>query len=138
MAEAKKTKEEEKSLKLPKTLAQCADLLYETQQKRYVIQHTADDLKKLESALTEKLIQELPAGEATGVAGKVGRVSVVAKTVPVVSDWAAFWKNFRKDRDMDLLKHRLSTEAVQARWDAGKVVPGVETYISKTLSVKKV
>lgn len=136
MAEAKKTKEE--VIKLPKSLAACADLLYQTQQQRYEIQHSTEKLAKLETALKARFIAELSTEDTTGIAGKVARVSITSKTVPVVEDWEEFWAKFNKNKDKDLLTRAISADAVRQRWEAGKAVPGVGTFISKSLSIKKV
>lgn len=71
----------EPGVKLPKSLGACADLLYETQQKRYDIQKEIDRLTKLETDIREHLINNLPKSEATGVTGKLATARVVEKEV---------------------------------------------------------
>ena len=68
--------------KLPKSLAACADLLYETRQSRLKEKKVIDEFSALETALKERLINELPKGEASGIAGRVARVSINTKNVP--------------------------------------------------------
>ena len=129
MAEAK--------FKIPKQLGLCADLLYETKARRLAAQKVVDELAKQESLLKDHLINTLPKGEASGVAGKLARVSIGTKEVFQVKDWDAFWKAFKKGRDEDLLQRRLSDSAVAERFDAGKQVAGVEPFKVVTVSLNK-
>ena len=69
---------------------------------------------------------------------KKPRVQAVQKTVPSLKDWDALCKHVKKTGDFDLLQHRLSSAAVEARWDAKKKVPGVEPFQTVVLSVTKV
>ena len=92
--------------------------------------------KAEETAIKDHLISKLQ-GETTGVAGKLCRVQAVTKLVPLASDWAAFWKAFNPKTDSDLVQKRVSVAAVQARWDAGEKVPGVDAVQIVDLSVSK-
>lgn len=125
-------------LKFPKTLGACADRVYELRVKRLAAQKEVDAIEAEEKALKEHIIDTLPKSETTGVAGKLARVTVVTKQVPQVKDWEAFWKNFNKKTDTDLLQRSLSKAAVEARWEAGKEVAGVEAFTAVTLSINKV
>lgn len=127
-----------KGFKLPKSLAACADLLYETRAKRLEIQKQVDELAKQESALREHLIANLPKSEATGVAGKVARATIVTDTKPRVVDWDAFRAYVSKHKAFELLQKRVSDEAIQERWDAGKEIPGVERFQVVKVSLNKV
>jgi hypothetical protein len=124
--------------KWPKKLAACADRYYTLKQKRLAMQKEVDALEEEEKALKDHLINNLPKAEATGVAGQLCRVSVVTKSVPQVQDWETFYKYIKRTGDFSLLHKRVSTEAVQERWDAGKAVPGVTAFNAVTLSVNKV
>lgn len=123
--------------KLPKNPAEAADMLYTVREKRYALDKQSAALKAQESALQAHILEVLAEKGMTGVAGKVCRVEASNKTVPTVDDWVEFWAKFNKKSDFDLLQARLSTTAVQARWDAGKQVPGVKAYLVPTLSIKK-
>lgn len=127
-----------KPFKFPKTLGACADKIYELRDKRLAAQKLVDAIEAEEKALKEHVINTLPKSEATGVAGKLARATVVTKKVPQVKDWEAFWKNFNKKTDSDLLPRSLNKAAVEARWDVGKKIAGVEAFTAVTLSVTKV
>jgi len=127
-----------KPVKFPKTLGACADRIYELRAKRLTAQKEVDAIEAEEKALKEHIINTLPKSETTGVAGKLARVTVVTKQVPQVKDWEAFWKSFNKKTDTDLLQRSLSKAAVEARWEAGKKIAGVEAFTAVTLSINKV
>jgi len=119
------------AIKIPKTLAACADRLYKAQAERYELQTQAKALEAEEAALREHLIQNLPKSQATGIAGKLARVYVESKTVVKVTDWDALQdyilKNAKKNPGVwALLQRRPGEAAVKELWEAGKSVPGTE------------
>ena len=124
--------------KPPKTLGACADLYFTLREQRLAAQKIADAIEVNERAIREHIILTLPKSEASGVAGKLARVSRVIKQVPQIKDWSAFYAYIKKTGSFDLLQRRPGEAAIQERWDAGKVVPGVESFTVVTLSVSKV
>lgn len=127
-----------KPIKLPKSIGACADRIYELRLQRLAAQKLVDAMEAEEKALKEHVIATLPKSETTGVAGKLARVTVITKEVPQVKDWDAFWAKFDKKKDTDLIGRSLSKAAVEARWEAGKKVAGVEAFTVVTLSINKV
>src|SRR6478609_11377872 len=87
-----------KALKIPESLAAAADLYYEKREKRLALQREADALEEEEKQIKEHLIANIPKSDATGVAGKLCRVSVVTKERPQVEDWDAFYAHVAKNR----------------------------------------
>ena len=132
MANATPTK-----FKFPKQLGMCADLLYQIREKRLEKQKEVDAIETEEKALKEHIIQTLPKSEASGVAGKVARVTVVTKQIPQVKDWDTFYKHIKKTGDFDLLQRRLTDTAIKDRWENGKKIPGVESFNAVTVSLNK-
>ena len=128
----------ENKFKFPKMMGACADRLYELKANRLEAQKIADAIETEEKALKTYLIENLPKSEASGVAGKVARVTIVTRPVPQVKDWEIFWKKFNKKKDFDLLQHRLNNVAVEKRWEAGKEVPGIGHFNVVTISLSKV
>lgn len=122
----------------PKTLGACADKVYELRLMRLDAQKVVDAIETEEKELKEHIINTLPKSETTGVAGKLARVTVVTKQVPQVKDWDSFYKHVKKTGDFDLLQRSLGKAAVEARWEAGKKVPGVKAFTAVTLSINKV
>lgn len=129
--------------KMPKTLAQCADLLYKTQQERYAVQKKVAEMEAIESALKERIIQELPKSEATGIAGKLARVYVENKTVVKITDFAAYVADVAARMKKDpgaiaLLQKRVGETAVKEVWEAGKKLKGVEGMDVPVVRMNKV
>lgn len=124
--------------KFPKALGACADKLYELRQKRLEEQKKISLLEAEEKALKEYIIQNLPKSEASGVAGKLARVTVITKEIPRVNDWDAFYKFVKKTGQFDLMQRRLTDAAVKERWEAGKEIPGIEHFQATTVSINKV
>lgn len=133
MAEEKKVEE----VKLPNTLGACVDLLYKTRQERYSLQHKVKALAELESALQDHLVNEVPKGDSSGVAGKVARISIGTEKVPQVTDWDAFYGYVKRTGSFDLLQRRLATKAVEERWENKKKIPGVGEYNAIKISLNK-
>ena len=123
---------------IPKTLGACADAIYTLRQERLARQREVDVLEKNEALLREHIIKTLPKSEAGGVAGKVGRVTIVKKEVPQVNDWEAFYAFLFKTKDPSLLQKRVAEAAIRERWEARKTVPGVVPFTVITLGVTKV
>jgi hypothetical protein len=123
--------------KLPKTIGACADLLYELRQKRAEIQKQADAVEADEKKIVAHLIEVLPANDAEGVLGTVARVCINTKVCPTAEDWPKIYRYITKHGAFDLLQRRLAGPAVSARWDDGKVIPGVGKYVSKQVSCTK-
>lgn len=127
----------EKKYKFPKALGACADRLYRLRQQRLEEQKRVDALAAEEQALKTYIIDTLPKSEASGVAGKYARVTVVLKTVAQVQDWAVLYAYISRTKSWDLLQRRVADIAVKARWDDDKNVPGVDKFTVVNLSVSK-
>lgn len=128
---------DEQNFKLPETLAECADLLYETREKRLKVQKDADHLEALEKALKAHIIENLPKSQASGIQGKVASVVIKKKIVAALKDDKKFFAYIKKTGDFDLMQRRLNDAAVQARWEAKKNVPGVEPFTTLSVSCTK-
>jgi uncharacterized membrane protein YraQ (UPF0718 family) len=126
------------TFKPPKTLAECADLLSKIKQERFIQQKIVDELQKKEIILKKHLIDNLPKSQASGISGKIANAKITQKEIPQMQDWDAFWKDFDKEKDTDLLQRRLSNEAVKLRWEAGKQISGVGKYIVIDVSITKI
>jgi hypothetical protein len=135
--EAKPVKEKKAAFKIPKTLAECADLLYEIKAKRAAKQKEADEFKKQESELNEHLINNLPKGKATGVVGRLAKAIIDTEDVPTVADWDKLYAYIAKNKAFDLLQRRVSSTAVEERWEAKKEVPGIKKFKRVFVSLTK-
>lgn len=125
-------------MKFPKAIGACADMLYKMRERRLQQQKVVEAMEKDEQALKEHIIKTLPKSEASGVAGKTARVTVVSKEVPQVKDWPKFYAYVKKHDAFELLQRRLSKEAVEERLEEEKTIPGVEMFVTPTVSLNKV
>lgn len=124
-------------IKLPKTLAACADRLYACKAERLVAQKVVDRLEQEEKALKEHLINMLPKGEASGIAGKVAQAHVTRRPVYQAQDWTKIQTYIKKNGAFDLLQRRLNQEAVDERFAAKKKIPGIEVFNAVSVSCTK-
>ena len=124
-------------LKVPETLGACADLLFDIRESRRKLEKEAEEWQKQETALTEHIIRTLPDSDG-GAVGKHHQVHRQKRVKPRVTDWALFFKHVKRTGAFELMQRRLADGAVQERWDAGKQVPGVDTFTIISLSLTKV
>lgn len=125
-------------IKFPKSLALCADKFYKIREERRELDKKVAELKSLETAYQNHLINELPASDATGISGKICRVSVTSEDQPTIEDREAFRRYINRTKRFDLAYAlRPSAPACRAMWEDGREVPGVGKFINKKLSVSK-
>lgn len=127
----------DKPLKFPKTLGACVDLLYQWEQERAIITRQAEQLKPRETQLTDHIFDTFSKDDLNGATGKVAKANVTRTEVPSVKDWPKFYAYVAKNKAFDLLQRRLSSAAIRERWEAKKVVPGVEKFTALSLSLTK-
>ena len=128
----------EKKYKWPKSMAVCADKLYELRQKRLAQQKIVDEIEAEEKALKDHIINTLPKSETSGIAGKVARITIVNKDIPQVKDWEAFYKYVKKTNQFELMQKRLADSAINERLEQGIKIPGVEIFKATSISMNKV
>lgn len=126
-----------KPFKMPKTLAECGDALYELRAMRLEAQKVVAEIEKNEKALKERIINELPKSQASGIAGQVARVTIEIKDIPVIEDKQAFYAFIKKHNRFDLLQNRVSEAAVKEMWDDKKTVPGIGVFRAPKVSCVK-
>lgn len=126
-----------KVFKFPKNLAACADRMFELTQKRRAVKKEMEAIEEEEKAYKAHIIENLPKSQASGVAGKLCRVTAIVKEIPQLKDSEAFYKYVKSKNRFDLLQRRLSDAAIKEMWEDGKEVPGVEKFNAVTLSVNK-
>jgi hypothetical protein len=125
---------------IPKTLPELADAYYITMQERLAMDKEAARLKEREVLFKELLIANLPLSQATGVAGKVARVTIKAKVRAKIVDWEKTYEYIKKNwakGAYGLLQRRLNEAAVAEMWEKGQQLPGVEPEQYKSISYSK-
>lgn len=132
------------TFKLPKNLAEAADLLYTTREKRLALNKEVEALQAHETALREHIINNLPKSNATGIAGKLVRVSVENKEVITVADWDKVRKyiytNATKNPGVwGLMNKALNQATAKEMMDAAgkRGVPGLDKINVPVVSVNK-
>lgn len=114
-----------------------ADLLYEItntelKQARLAYKKIDDFVSKLESWFLQELV-----GDETGVSGKIGRVESKPKEVATVENWDVVYEYIRKQKAWELLGKTISQKSIKERWEAGKEVPGIKKFTTRSLSLTK-
>ncbi len=122
------------ALKIPKSLAQVADLYFTTMNARLAKQREADALEAQEKLLKNHLIDNLPKSQADGIKGKLVQVSIEVKQRVDVKDWDAFYAHIKKKGEFELLNRAPNMKAIKERWEKNVKIPGLEPVDYKTLS----
>lgn len=139
----------EAGVAIPKSLASCADMLYEMERKRYILQAEVEAMKKTETVIREHLINNLPKSDALGIAGKVARATIKEKEIVelIGSETDRFekvydyiLKNGRRNPGVwSLLQRRLGDAAAKELIDAGKgALIGAKLGKVPTVSLTKI
>ncbi len=131
------------AIKLPKNLAIAADDYKKARDARLKAEKVAAKLKETESALYDHILNNLPKSKAGGISGKLARVEIVTRPVPIFDpeDEKAkdkFFAHAHKKGNEDLVDERMNAKAVAARWEDGKTIPGIIKYNMKKLSLHAV
>jgi hypothetical protein len=125
-----------KGFKIPKTLAECADELYDRRTSRLAMQKEVDAEQKIETFLTEYIIHNLPKTQDV-VGGKKATVTRFKKEILQVTDWEALYKYIKRTGFWSLLQKRLGEAMAKELMEAKKDVPGVSKFPRSVLSVTK-
>jgi hypothetical protein len=112
----------------PKELGALSDQYWAAYNKRLNAERAAKELKGIESKLYAQLVTELRSQELTSVGGHDVRLTLTCSTEPVVKDWQAVYDYITANQDFSLMQKRLAAPAIKERWEAGEVIPGVETF----------
>jgi hypothetical protein len=97
----------------------------------------AAELKEIETALKQELMDTLRALGISTVGDSQRNYSLVTKLEPQADDWARIRDHIRKTGEFELMYQRLNNTAVKERWDRGEEVPGVGKFPVDTLSITK-
>jgi len=139
------------TFKLPKSLAQCVDRLYTVRELRLGRDRESKVYKDEESALKEKLINELPKSQASGIAGSIARATIVTKDVMQPEDWAKIYnwaideaikhrskKTGLEHSVFDIFQRTLVQSSIEERLERGERIPGIVKFPVVSVSLNKV
>jgi hypothetical protein len=121
--------------KLPVKLGPAVDLLLEVQEARRKLAKVVEGLSSSEGELKEELLRRFKKQDLDGAKGKRGQCNIKRKDMPTAKDWPAVYGYIKKHDAFDLLQRRFNEEAVNARWDADEVIPGVDKFTVIKVSV---
>lgn len=150
---------EKKAVKLPKfpkSLGACVDLYHDTREKRLAANRVTEEIKTVETAISNHIIDNLPKGDE-GAVGSRYRGTVKTETIFQVEDWDKFYGHIKKTGNFELLNRALNQAAVREHTDVlnekldlanakikdakqrkpRKMLPGVKTFTAVKLSVTK-
>jgi hypothetical protein len=148
LAEDKPARKQAPAVKpLPKSDAAKADLLYTTRATRLVLNKDVEALKATETQIKDYFINNFSVKDATGIAGKLGCVSIEPEEYVYVSDWDKLYafivkeyaaKKRNKSEAFLLLQKALASGVAKEMLDGGVKIPGVAKGITKKVSCTKV
>ena len=88
----------------------------------------------LETVLMAKLDEQ---GMKRATVDGVATATLTVQTLPQVVDWDAFYEYVIENKAMHMLHRRVSSGAFRELNDAGEVVPGVDAYDKRSISLRK-
>ena len=87
-------------------------------------------------ALEETIFDLLDAQDTRKAEGKKASVSIGEAIVANVEDWDALWPWVAKTKNFHLIQKRVSDPGMRELWALKKVIPGVQPFTKRTLSVR--
>ncbi len=124
-------------VEFPEDLGTCIDKYYQLRAQRLNLDKEIKERKRTEKAYMEHIVAKLREIQMENGGGKVANASIKEVEMPTPKDWPAIWEYIKENNAFDLLQKRLSSKAVQERWDQEIVVPGIETFTKVSLSLTK-
>ena len=120
----------------PLTIGQATDEMWALREKKRALEASIKVIEKQMDALEETVFGLMDAQDTRKAEGKNAAVSINESTVGTVEDWDAVWTYIAKNKYFHLVQKRLSDPALRELWQMGKVVPGVQPFKKRTLSVR--
>lgn len=131
------TKPEKKTFSIPDTTGGIIDRMVKLKADADKLEAKVKPLDEEYAFLEDYLIDNLPKVGLMGASGKKVRVEIKPVHLPTAKDWVKIYAYIKRNSAWELLHKRLSTEACRERWDAKKVIPGVEIFTKLTLKMLK-
>ena len=124
-------------VEFPEDLGACIDKYYQLRAQRLNLEKEVKERKRTERAYMEHIVAQLRAIKMENGGGLKANASIKEVEMPTPKDWPAIWEYIKENNAFDLLQKRLSSKAVQERWDQEIVIPGIETFTKVSLSLTK-
>jgi hypothetical protein len=88
------------------------------------------------TALETTILGLMDAQDTRKAEGKKAGVSIGEAVVGNVEDWDTLWAWIAKTKNFHLIQKRVSDPGLRELWSLKKVVPGVQPFTKRTLSVR--
>jgi hypothetical protein len=113
------------------------DELYDLNQQKKELNQKLEDLKHEAAEVEQLIFAALDHEDLTQCRGRVGKVTITVSDVPTVVDWDRFQEYILQTRALHLLERRPAVMAWRELHQSGEVVPGVNPFTKRSLSVRK-
>jgi hypothetical protein len=128
--------------KFPLKIGACIDLAYNRRAARLAFQKEMEakleKLKADEQEIEQHIIDNFDTQSIQKAGGNIATASVVLSMNPSVKDWPSVWGFIAKHKAWDLMEKRIAKVAWRERLDAKQVIPGIEVFQQKKLSLTKI
>lgn len=120
----------------PPSLGATTDKMWALREKKRAADAVVKNIEAEIKELEPMLFSLLDAQDTRKAEGKKASVSIGEAVVGTVDDWDATWAYIAKNKFFHLVQKRLSDPALRELWALGKVVPGVQPFTKRTLSIR--
>lgn len=123
---------------LPKTIGGCLQRLAVLQEQLEELDARRSPIAEEETRIRDYMFESFKKDELSGAKGSGLQCSLAETTVPTLVDFKKFLSYAMKKGNEDLLQKSVNTPAWRERLEAGKKVPGVDSFKRVSLRVGKV
>ena len=120
----------------PPSLGAVTDKMWQLREDKRVADAAVKVIELKIKELETTIFTLLDAQDTRKAEGKKASVSIGESVVGTVDDWDAIWAYIAKNKFFHLVQKRLSDPALRELWALGKVVPGVQPFTKRTLSIR--
>ena len=120
----------------PPSLGAVTDKMWQLREDKRVADAAVKVIELKIKELETTIFTLLDAQDTRKAEGKKASVSIGESVVGTVDDWDATWAYIAKNKFFHLVQKRLSDPALRELWALGKVVPGVQPFTKRTLSIR--
>jgi len=113
-----------------------ADLVDVRDERRRIAQRDKELIERWRS-LESELLNRLDDQGMLKATTAAGTATITEETLPKVVDWDEVYDHIQKTGDFYLLQKRPAAAAFRELNQSGQVIPGMEAYIKRTISLRK-
>ena len=120
----------------PLTLGAATDKMWALREEKRLLAVEEKRINTELTALETTIFGLMDAQDTRKAEGKKAGISIGEAVVGNVEDWDALWPYIVKNKYFHLVQKRVSDPGLRELWEKGKVVPGVQPFTKRTLSVR--